>query len=349
MIAAVLITPLFQTNGYRAMGIIDRSTTYTFFYALPCIFLLLYFLPFIRQFYHSRKLSAPFIINILWIPLALVVCLSGPLNPGVVLIFSILVLLINVKNNFVRLNQKGIIKGMEGAIRMIPGSYWFYLLPIGIFSLYSLYLGKYNSINMVNQVPLRDLYSRIPIGIYYQFTQKLGFPVLFAALALNTIIINNKYKTTEGKKLLILFKWIGLFALIYILLLPLGGYRNYRPNILRFDTIIPITLALMFVFGISTLFLLKSMTLKQKIWYMPLLVGVLCIYINSDEAKFNDNKCERIALNEIAESKDKIVQLSNDCTVLSWDKIIKPEDSELNAQLLIIWRVTDDKRLYFNK
>lgn len=51
IIAAVLITPLFQTNGYRSyMGIIDSSITYTFFYAMPFILLMLYFSPFI--FHH---------------------------------------------------------------------------------------------------------------------------------------------------------------------------------------------------------------------------------------------------------------------------------------------------------
>jgi hypothetical protein len=45
LFAAILITPLFQTNGYRSyMGIIDPATTYTFFYALPTILILIYLL-----------------------------------------------------------------------------------------------------------------------------------------------------------------------------------------------------------------------------------------------------------------------------------------------------------------
>ena len=47
LIAAILIVPLFQTNGYRSyMGIIDPTITYTFFYALPCAIILLFYLPF---------------------------------------------------------------------------------------------------------------------------------------------------------------------------------------------------------------------------------------------------------------------------------------------------------------
>ena len=45
VIAMVLITPLFQFHGYNNyMGILNLSLTYTFSYALPLIFILLYFL-----------------------------------------------------------------------------------------------------------------------------------------------------------------------------------------------------------------------------------------------------------------------------------------------------------------
>jgi hypothetical protein len=348
LIGAVLVAPLFQTNGYQDyMGIIDTSPSYTFFYALPCAFLLLYFLPFILKYYHKKEPAAQLLINVLWIPFALVISLSGPLNPGIVLIFSLLLFYNTITNNYFQSDQQGFFKRIANSILRIPKSYWFYLLPITIFSLYSLYIGRYNSYN-INK-PLIELYSRLPNGIYHQFVRKLGFPVLFIAIVLNIIIINATNKTVEGKKILGIFKWISLFSLLYILLLPLGGYRDYRPNILRYDTIMPITLSLMFMFGISTLFLFNNLKSKQKIWYIPIIVGVLFIFMNDNDALFDKNKCERTALKEIAESKDKIVLLPNDCTVLSWGKIIRPEDSELNARLLTIWRVTKNDRLYYNK
>ncbi|MFC1734221.1 hypothetical protein ACFL6I_28290, partial [candidate division KSB1 bacterium] len=154
---------------------------------------------------------------------------------------------------------------------------------------------------------------------------------------------------TEGNRILIIFKWIGIFTLIYILLLPLGGYREYRYNVLRYDTIMPITLCLMFVFGISTLHLLKRMSKKQKIWYTPLIVVVLSIFTIADEPQFDKNKCEKLALKEISESKDKTVQLQHDCTVISWEIFHIPEQSELNSQLLNIWRITNEKKLYYRK
>ena len=348
IISAVLVTPLFQANGYRNfMGIIDSSPTYTFFYALPCTLVILYFMPFILQYYYKKKLSAQLIIYLLWIPFALVISLSGPLNTGIVLIFALLAFINIFRNNFIQANQPGIYKKIVSLIILIPKGYWFYLIPICIFSLYSLFIGQYN-LNNTN-ISVSELYSRLPKGIYNQFTSKLGFPVLFLILALNAILIAKDHKSLEGEKILSTFKWIGIFSLLYILLLPLGGYRDYRPNVLRYDTIMPITLGVLFLFGISTLYLLNKMTRKRKTWYIPLIIGILLIFINSDKAEFDNNKCEKIALKEISESKDEIVELQNDCTVLSWGKILKPEDSELNAQLLTIWRVTKDKKRYFHQ
>jgi len=113
-------------------------------------------------------------------------------------------------------------------------------------------------------MPLWDLYLRLPIGIYYLLTQKLGFPILLLILAINSLIIRYKINTPEGKTILKLFKWIGLFALIYILFLPFGGYRDYRPNILRYDTILPITISLVFIFAKTTIFILRHYPIKQS-------------------------------------------------------------------------------------
>jgi len=346
LVAAVLVTPLFQTEGYQGyMGIIDRSPTYVFFYALPAAFLLLYFLPFFLQYFHERKPSGLPLIYLLWIPFALVLCLSGPLNPGIVLIASLLLFTGMMYLNYIQSNQPAIYKRIFSSILGIPKNYWFYLLPISIFALYSLYLGSYNSNNM--PVPLGELYSRIPEGILNPLTKKLGFPVLFFILGLNLVIIGRYYKTAAGKKILRFSKWAGIFALIYILLLPLGGYRENRINIIRYDTVMPVTLTLIFLFGLSALFLFKNLPGMQKRWYIPLICGVLLLYTLNDEPQFDKNRCERMALKVISASPSNVVPLKNDCTVLSWKVILKPEDSRLNARLLIRWKVIEHEKLFY--
>ncbi len=346
LVAAVLVTPLFQTEGYQGyMGIIDRSPTYVFFYALPAAFLLLYFLPFFLQYFHERKPSNLPLIYVLWIPFAIVLCLSGPLNPGIVLIASLLLFIDKIHRNYIQSNQRNVLKKILSSVSGIPKKYWFYLMPISLFALYSLYLGRYNSNNL--PVPLGELYSRLPEGILNPLTIKLGFPVLIFILGLNLVIIGRYFKTAAGKKILRFSKWAGIFILLYILLLPLGGYRENRFNVIRYDTIMPVTLTLIFLFGLSALFLFKNLPGMQKRWYIPLICGVLLLYTLNDEPQFDKNRCERMALKEISESPSNRVLLTTDCTVLSWKVILKPEDSRLNARLLIRWRVIGHEKLFF--
>lgn len=350
LLAAILITPLFQTNGYRSyMGIIDPSTTYTFFYALPTILILIYFMPLFLKHFYGCELSIFKFLKYLWIPLALVSSLSGPLNPGISLVASLLIFVYKFSQNLRNSVITNSFSKLKYGFQKIPNDYYFYLVPISIFSLYSLFLGRYNSVDLSNKIPLAILYSKLPEGIYYSFTQKLGFPILFLVLTINTVIIHFKFKTPDAKKILNTFKWIGFFALIYILLLPLGGYRNYRPFTLRYDTIIPITLSLMFIFGKTTIFILNNFSNRQKYWYVPLVILVIFVFTNSDKPEFDKNSCERNAIMQIAGSTESIVKIDDNCTVLSWTIIENPQESELNTKLLKIWRIIDEDKLYYQK
>ncbi|MFY9152618.1 MAG: hypothetical protein WAO52_11415 [Prolixibacteraceae bacterium] len=56
LIVATLLIPLIQANGYWGhMGIVDKSTTYTFFYALPLVLLMLFLMPFYRFLVENEK------------------------------------------------------------------------------------------------------------------------------------------------------------------------------------------------------------------------------------------------------------------------------------------------------
>lgn len=350
LFAAILITPLFQTNGYRSyMGIIDPATTYTFFYALPTILILIYFAPLFMKHFYGLELKRMKYIKYLWIPLALISSLSGSLNPGISLVVSLLIFIYYISQNLGKSDSKNGFPRLKFIIQNIPKDYYFYLIPISVFSLYSLFLGRFNSIDLSEKMPLSVLYSRLPEGIYYLVTQKLGFPILFFILTINTLIIHYKFRTPEGKKILNTFKWIGLFVLIYILLLPLGGYRNYRPYVLRYDTIIPITLSLMFIFAKTTIFIMRNFSNRHKYWYILLPILIIFVYTISDKPEFNKNNCERNAILQIANSKEKIVKIDNNCTVLSWTIIENPQESHLKTKLLKIWRIIDDDKLYYQK
>ena len=347
ILACFLIAPFFQANGYRSyMGIIDHSTTYTFFYALPILFLLLYFVPFFLIHFHNRELKFLNFIRILWLPLGLISSLSGPLNSGIALIVCFLLFF---KKIFVSEDQGFDLKGLSNRVANLPKDYFYFLVPISMFSFYSLFLGSFNSINQEFSIGLTDLYSRLPLGLFNQFFQKPGFPILFLVLILNALLIHFKFKSVEGEKILRLFKWIGFFSIIYVLLLPLGGYRDYRPNILRYDTILPLTIALIFVFAKTIIYLFNKMTdTKQKYWFSPIVLLIICVFSFADKPEFDSNDCERNALIKISNAQESIVKIDSNCTVLSWELLIKPEDSELNSELLVMWGITKEKRRYYN-
>jgi hypothetical protein len=350
ILAAILITPLFQTNGYRSyMGIIDQSVTYTFFYALPIILLLIYFAPLILKHSDGIELKRFKYLKYMWIPLALVSSLSGPLNPGISLVVGLILFVSKISLNVNKSDITDRFSKFKFAIQNIPKDYFFYLIPLCTFSLYSLYLGRYNSIDLTTKMPLTALYAKLPDGIYYLFTSKLGFPILFLTLTINSLIIQYRLKSPEGKKILNTFKWIGIFASIYIFLLPLGGYRDYRPNTLRYDTIMPITLSLMYIFGRTTLFILHNLSNRQKYWYVPLIIVVLFVFTNSDHPEFDKNNCEKNAILQLVHSKEPIVKIDDSCTVLSWDIIENPQESQIQSKLLKLWRIIDDDKLYFQK
>lgn len=350
MIAIVLVTPLFQTSGYnQQMAIIDPSTTYAFFYALPALFLAIYFIPFFRKHYHNNLEKNSNWINILWIPLAFVVSLSGPLNTGAALIIGVIVIIPNLLKNFKNSENTNFFSKTVDAIKNIPKSYWFFLFPVCLLSLYSLFLGKYNSITISNQISVWEIYKKIPKGIFKQFFQKMGFPFIFITIIVNVYIIFKNFYNDEGKKLIWLLKWVAIFSAFYILLLPLGGYRPYRPYVLRYDTILPITLGLIVVFGMTSLFVIKNLSVKLLKFYIPFIAIVLAIFTIVDKPNFNRRDCEVSAIKSIVASNKDIVPLEQQCPVLEWkthDKLLY--STKLNATLLKKWNITKKEKQYFN-
>lgn len=350
IIAAVLITPFFQANGYSDyMGIIDASITYSFFYAMPLIVLIIYLLPMFFRWYYQETFLTDWMLALIWIPMVFVVCLSGPLNPAILLILSALLFYTYTFKNQSKTETKSLFSRVINLPHSMPKLYVFLVVPACLLSIYSLYLGSYNSESIISQISLAEMYGRLPEGIYLQFTQKLGFPILFGVLIINVILIKKGADSDTGTKILQLYNWIILFSVIYILLLPLGGYRVYRPHILRYDTIMPITIGLVFLFGLSSVYLINKLSRKQLRYYIPVIVAVLFIFTNSDQLEAGKSDCERSALSYISASPDSVVVLTHDCSVVAWSKFQQPEESHLNGQLLKMWGITHDVKLYVNQ
>ena len=350
IVAAVLVIPMFQVNGYRSyMGIIDPFTTYTFFYALPLSLLVVYFLPLIKYLIQGQESENKIVEYLIRIPLAVVVPLSGHLNPGIVLVFSLVLIVFQVVKNFDLNRRSEKTQSLVQAWFRFPKIFWLYLVPVGVLSLYSLFIMRYDSINNSFYMPLVEMYSRLPKGLFLWLTQKPGLMILLLVIIFNLVFIKKKFNTGSGAMVLKTFKWIGLFALIYILLLPLGGYREHRPNVIRYDTVMPITISLIFYFGWTSFYLIQKVSHRQKRWYIPIVILVLVTFTNADRGGFSKNDCEIIALEKIAKSDKAVVPISSDCYLLSWKKIDNAKESELSGKLLHLWGITDEEKLYYNQ
>jgi hypothetical protein len=336
LLAAVLITPLFQSSGYNTyMGIINKSITYTFFYALPICILLFYFL--ILRIAFINKSRSKILYYLILLPLTVILPLSGAIIPAIILIsFSILVIYLWQKQKLNSIKH--------------PYIFFFFVSLICIFSLYSLYIGKNNSENLWNNLSILQRYLQIPEGIYYPLTQKLGLPLLVIVIIFNLFIITKlRAQNAISKISFIEFKWLGIFIAAYILLLPLGGYRIYRPNILRADTLIPVLICLMYIYGKSTWYILKQKQIRFYKLYVASIIILLFIFTWADRDTFNGNNCEREALEKISRSSEEIVLLENNCTVMDWNKITDYHQSEIKGKLLHYWNITNEEKRYYQK
>ncbi len=350
LIAACLITPLFQTSGYHGfMGVIDHAVTYTFFYALAMLLLLLFFKPFFYSGFHHKisGLRVPQIIFLLF--LGVIVSFNSALNPAIILITCFLIVISQWLLCYKNSNENNVKYKIIKMLYSIPLSWYIVFFFVCTFSLYSLYLGSYNSENQWHPIPLLQRYAKLPWGLYYQFTQKLGMPLLIAIIVLNTIILHKWRDDAKAQKIKKLLLWIGVFTAIYISLLPLGGYRDYRPNIIRRDSIIPVFLSLFFYFGISSLHIIQNIRISKKYFYIGGILVFSLVFMNADRMNLKHNACEREAIEEIAQSNDTIVALESDCSVMSWGKISDFHNSEVNAQMFQYWHITDEKKMYYHK
>lgn len=347
ILAALLVTPLFQASGFtRTLGVIDVASTYTFFYALPLGLLMCFFFP----FYKAKIQETPVYLNkyqrVLLLLLILYLPLHGPLiSPLVLLICPVILLTIWYIQQVIIADKTLLGKYIRATVK-IPGLYLFYFSLFTILCLYSWYIGRNDAENSA-VIPLLERYKRLPTGLYHQLTNEFGYPLLLFVLIVNGIIL---FRTKQDKNLrlmLTVVKAIAMFSIVYILLLPLGGYRTYRPDIIRYDTFMPITLGLIFLYGFSTLYLLNLLKTRKAV-YIGMILVVSLFYTIADKP-VHDNECERKALMEISNSKEKIIPLDCGCTIMSWGKITNYDDSKWNTSLLQHWGIINKEKFYYQK
>jgi hypothetical protein len=353
LLTFAVLAPLFLVYGYYdSMAIIDSSITYTFFYALSMLLILLFFQP----FFNAAMGRSSFVINkykiVSLIFLLIIISFSGALNGPVVILICSLSLTIFFVKNYLQSSNILFYSRIRLSIKNIPSSLYYLFVFAIIAGVYSYYIGTFNSENFWNIVPLSERYSKLWNGLVVHFTEKLGPGLLVSVVIFNLLIIWKSNPNEEAKKIIQLFKWFSLFFIIYILLLPIGGYRVYRPVILRYDTMMPINLAFIFFYGYSSWYLIKTLTERLKlVFYCLMISGISLIYINAD---FNFevrkyNSCERESFEKIAKSPQREVFIDADCTIFDWDILRNKRDSRYKSAMLLHWNIIKEQKLYYQK
>jgi len=269
--------------------------------------------------------------------LIVVLPFSGPLIPGIVLVIAAL-FLSNVFQDYWKGREIYLFDQTSTFLR-----YAFYALVV--LSLYSIYLGQFNAENETTSLSLIERYVRLPIGLYYLFTQKLAYPILFLLLGINIYLL--KKQNTAAPQFFRVFQWLSLFTLLYLLLLPLGGFRGYRPNIIRKDTFLPIALCLTYLYAYSTYCLFQHGVFKYRKAYAMVIGLFSLIFLYADEPGLERYECQRSSLEDLSKSSKELTLLRSDCTILTWYPVKHPEESPRISKMLKYWNVLDEEKRFY--
>lgn len=348
-LAVILLLPLFQTDGfYEQLGIVNWATTYTFFYTLPTAWLLLLFWPFFAASVRAAPLRVAWWQAVLLVLLMVVVSFNGPVGTA-----AAAVVVASVGLHWVLLQHQATrpwpLAGSNLPVGWLSGQALGLLGVLAFLSLYSVFIGRNNAENSHTHT-LSELYELLPIGIVKEIIMQPGLPLLLALLLLNVLLLRRLPPSTARTRVLAHLRWVGLFSAVFLLLLPLGGYRSYRPYLVRGDSIQPILIGVFYAYGVSSYLLLQQLVGRWRPAYVGavLALGTTFFCANFTWHMPRTNECERWSLDQLARAPETEVRLSPYCPVLQWDNQSDPHLTELHGLMLQYWGITDRPKLYYH-
>jgi hypothetical protein len=348
LIGALLICPLFQVVGfYEYTAFIDGGITYALFYALPSMLLLVFLLPYYNKII-TGKSSLSIYLKPIWLLLVIVLVFHGPLSGPVLLIICSTTLFYCWYTYWIRYPEKQFYNRIGSSVRSINKELLFSFSFVIIISLYSFYIGKFNTENIINTIPIGERFTHLIQGLPIIFLEwSNGVLPLFICILINILLLFF-IKGNVFKKILTISGLLLLFSIIYIFLTPFGGYREYRYYILRRDTIQPVMVCLYFIWGLTSLYILKNSN-SFKYVYAFFLCIVCIFYTLSDPLPTHTNECEREMLHQLETTKTECVLLTKDCSVIGWVTYETCESTKNASVLLKHWNITSKEIRYYYK
>jgi len=332
LVSCVVITTLFQFRHgfYDQIGVIDHAITYTFFYAFPMSLLFLFFWPFFRRIQQQQPLR--WYEHLLCLILLPVLPFCGAINAAVILMVCPLSAGLAV---FYWRWQ------ISNTFRWTLLGYFFLL---SVWALYSFYIGRFNAESLA-EIPLSERYVYLFKGIPEFLTVSYAFWLIGGVLLVNYLLIRERYPFVS--KILML---LTAFMAMYILALPFGGYRVYRPWVVRYDVILPVTFILIFCFTAGTILAIRALDHRKALKpYLFFMLTILIVFAVKDRNKLDRNICQKEALQKIAGAGDEVVVIPEHCTVLSWFSIKDPDGLAHVSRMLVQWGITEKEVPFHNE
>ena len=196
--------------------------------------------------------------------------------------------------------------------------------------------------------PILDRYSLLLKGVQHMFFVDSSYLMVWATTFISYLIAKwQKIKIWDGK-FDRFFIYAIIFILVYLLLLPLGGFRPYRPLIVRNDTAIPLNIISILLCGTLVYELILKLIPRLKIVYLllfmlPVVYGIHFDYQDSPAGK----KCEEEALYKIynAPQETEVIVIDEVCNVTSWIAVRDTRFYENHAIMWQYWNISDHKVL----
>ncbi|WP_306642507.1 hypothetical protein [Sanyastnella coralliicola] len=335
---ALLIELCFVNYDFGlGLGIIDSASSYLFFYAIPLFFFLWFVSPMAERFASLKRIPTyRAVLGIILIP---ALFLSGPLNPAILLVlfasFAIAVIFPSFRS-YLFPHGFPYLSGLEHSLFFISV----------LFAAYSFYLGLFDTIASAQAIPVSERYYRWLFGVQNQLLSKTTFHVLLGGILLSSLTLR-LFTSLAWKGFSRLCLFLGLFSILYIVLLPLGGFRVWRPEILRNDVLSPVTIALIICLARGCWLILTEVKAIRVRTISTALIFPAILYLGfNDKLVTTFYDCQQEALQQIANSKGQTVIISGDCTLAHWWLVKDPEESRNAMQMLELWEIAGEAEVF---
>lgn len=290
----------FGTSSYMQIGMIDQAVTYTFFYGLPTLIISFFYWPFYKRIFRPGPFKLYEYIG-LSIGVVVLPFFGGFMAPLLLFINGIII-------------PAYLFRGWKKSFSSNSKTALLYLSAITAWSLYSFYISSFNNENS-SDVALAERYLILFKGLKEYFTYSLVYVWITGILVFNYFLLRKSVANTN----LIYALFIGVFAL-YIFSLPLGGYRHYRPWIIRYDVMTPVTFLLICAIVSGGISILKRYQNTNALRKLSIVYFTFFILFGiSDYHRYNKRDFQQKQLRQIQSAENNsTVYLNKDEPLLIW-------------------------------